>query len=126
MTRVSRSSTKSDYPRLPVRQLRYLFKGLTDLHGVSGYRQFDAISQCLGAIALPALFATRLGKPPVLGDITALLLLAQPPAGRIRARSLLLAPGFCVVHVCNRVVGRHNLATTVYCTLTDKEPQWIP
>jgi len=49
-----------------------LFKGLIGLHGVSGYRQFDAIPPVsTGAIALLALFATRQGKPPFLGDITA-------------------------------------------------------
>src|SRR4051794_39949232 len=55
------------------------------LVGVNGYSQFYAIYVGVRfAQAGLALFAARQGQPPVLGDITALFVLAQP-AGRLAA-----------------------------------------
>ena len=55
------------------------------LNGVNGYSQFYASHVGVwGATALLALFAARQGEPPILGDITAMLVLAQP-AGRLYA-----------------------------------------
>ncbi len=55
------------------------------LVGVNGYSQFYAIYVGVRlATALLALFAARHGELPVLGDITALFLLAQP-LGRLVA-----------------------------------------
>ncbi len=55
------------------------------LVGVNGYSQFYAIYVGVRlAIALLALLAARRGDQPILGDLTALFLLAQP-AGRLVA-----------------------------------------
>jgi hypothetical protein len=70
------------------------------LVGVNGYSQFYAIyvGTRLATAAL-ALLAARQGEPPVLGDITALFVLAQP-AGRFIAAFAIGPPqGFLLV-VC--------------------------
>ena len=55
------------------------------LVGVNGYSQFYALYVGVRlATALLALFAARHGEQPVLGDVTALFVLAQP-LGRLAA-----------------------------------------
>lgn len=70
------------------------------LVGVNGYSQFYAIyvGTRLATAAL-ALLAARQGKPPVLGDITALFVLAQPVGRFIAAFAIGLPQGFLLV-VC--------------------------
>ena len=70
------------------------------LNGVNGYSQFYATHVGVwGATALLALFAARQGEPPVLGDITAMLLLAQPAGRLFAAISFGLPQGF-VLFMC--------------------------
>jgi hypothetical protein len=70
------------------------------LVGVNGYSQFYAIyvGTRLATAAL-ALLAARQGEPPVLGDITALFILAQPAGRMIAACAIGLPQGFLLV-VC--------------------------
>jgi Domain of unknown function (DUF4345) len=70
------------------------------LVGVNGYSQFYAIyvGTRLATAAL-ALLAARQGEPPVLGDITALFVLAQPAGRMIAAFAIGLPQGFLLV-VC--------------------------
>jgi hypothetical protein len=70
------------------------------LVGVNGYSQFYAIyvGTRLATAAL-ALLAARQGEPPVLGDITALFVLAQPVGRCIAAFAIGLPQGFLLV-VC--------------------------
>jgi hypothetical protein len=70
------------------------------LVGVNGYSQFYAIyvGTRLATAAL-ALLAARQGEPPVLGDITALFVLAQPAGRFIAAFAIGLPQGFLLV-VC--------------------------
>ncbi len=70
------------------------------LVGVNGYSQFYAIyvGTRLATAAL-ALLAARQGEPPVLGDITALFVLAQPLGRFIAAFAIGLPQGFLLV-VC--------------------------
>jgi hypothetical protein len=62
------------------------------LVGVNGYSQFYAIyvGARLATAAL-ALLAARPGQPPILGDLTALFILAQP-AGRLVAATIIGLP----------------------------------
>ena len=62
------------------------------LVGVNGYSQFYAIyvGTRLATAAL-ALLAARPGQPPILGDLTALFILAQP-AGRLVAATAIGLP----------------------------------
>ncbi|MCX7292678.1 MULTISPECIES: hypothetical protein [Janthinobacterium] len=70
------------------------------LNGVNGYSQFYASHVGVwGATALLALFAARQGEPPVLGDITAMLVLAQPAGRLFAAISFGLPQGF-VLFMC--------------------------
>ncbi|PJJ21468.1 hypothetical protein SAMN05216517_11074 [Janthinobacterium sp. OK676] len=70
------------------------------LNGVNGYSQFYATHVGVwGATALLALFAARQGEPPVLGDITAMLVLAQPAGRLFAAISFGLPQGF-VLFLC--------------------------
>ncbi|MEF2267587.1 hypothetical protein V3C40_12390 [Janthinobacterium sp. LS2A] len=70
------------------------------LNGVNGYSQFYATHVGVwGATALLALFAARQGEPPVLGDITAMLVLAQPAGRLFAAISFGLPQGF-VLFMC--------------------------
>ena len=70
------------------------------LNGVDGYSQFYASHVGVwGATALLALFAARQGEPPVLGDITAMLVLAQPAGRLFAAISFGLPQGF-VLFLC--------------------------
>ena len=70
------------------------------LVGVNGYSQFYAIyvGTRLATAAL-ALLASRPGQPPILGDITALFLLAQP-AGRLLAATVIGLPQGLLMIVC--------------------------
>jgi hypothetical protein len=70
------------------------------LVGVNGYSQFYAIyvGTRLATAAL-ALLAARQGEPPVLGDITALFILAQPAGRMVAAFAIGLPQGFLLV-VC--------------------------
>jgi hypothetical protein len=70
------------------------------LVGVNGYSQFYAIYVGTRfATAALALLAARQGEPPVLGDITALFVLAQPAGRLIAAFAIGLPQGFLLV-VC--------------------------
>lgn len=70
------------------------------LNGVNGYSQFYASHVGVwGATALLALFAARQGEPPVRGDITAMLVLAQPAGRLFAAISFGLPQGF-VLFLC--------------------------
>jgi hypothetical protein len=70
------------------------------LVGVNGYSQFYAIYVGVRlATAALALLAARQGEPPVLGDITALFVLAQPAGRFIAALAIGLPQGFLLV-VC--------------------------
>ena len=70
------------------------------LVGVNGYSQFYAIyvGTRLATAAL-ALLAARQGEPPVLGDVTALFVLAQPAGRMVAAFAIGLPQGFLLV-VC--------------------------
>ena len=70
------------------------------LVGVNGYSQFYAIYVGVRlATAGLALLAARHGDQPLLGDITALFLLAQPAGRFIAALAIGLPQGFLLV-VC--------------------------
>jgi hypothetical protein len=70
------------------------------LVGVNGYSQFYAIYVGVRlATAGLALLAARQGEQPILGDITALFLLAQPAGRFIAAFAVGLPQGFLLV-VC--------------------------
>jgi len=70
------------------------------LVGVNGYSQFYAIYVGVRlAIALLALLAARRGDQPILGDLTALFLLAQP-AGRLVAAFAIGLPKGVLLAVC--------------------------
>ena len=70
------------------------------LVGVNGYSQFYAIYVGVRlAIALLALLAARRGDQPILGDLTALFLLAQP-AGRVVAAFAIGLPKGVLLAVC--------------------------
>ena len=70
------------------------------LVGVNGYSQFYAIyfGTRLATAAL-ALLAARPGQAPILGDLTALFVLAQP-AGRLVAASVIGLPHGALLWVC--------------------------
>ena len=76
------------------------------LVGVNGYSQFYAIyvGTRLATAAL-ALLAARQGEPPILGDITALFILAQPAARMIAAFAIGLPQGFLLVVCGIELVG---------------------
>ena len=62
------------------------------LVGVNGYSQFFAVYVGLRmAVAALALLAARNGRLPLLGDLTAMFLLAQP-AGRLAAATVIGLP----------------------------------
>ncbi|MCC6069843.1 DUF4345 family protein [Massilia sp. GCM10020059] len=68
------------------------------LVGVNGYSQFFAIYVGVRlATAALALLAARHGDQPLLGDITALFLLAQPAGRFIAAFAIGLPQGFLLV-----------------------------
>jgi hypothetical protein len=68
--------------------------------GVNGYSQFYAIYVGVRlATAGLALLAARQGDQPILGDITALFILAQPAGRLIAAFAIGLPQGFLLV-VC--------------------------
>lgn len=70
------------------------------LVGVNGYSQFFAIYVGVRlATAGLALLAARHGEQPVLGDITALFVLAQPAGRFVAAFAIGLPQGFLLV-VC--------------------------
>jgi hypothetical protein len=70
------------------------------LVGVNGYSQFFAIYVGVRlATAGLALLAARQGQQPILGDITALFLLAQPAGRFMAAFAIGLPQGFLLV-VC--------------------------
>ncbi|MFZ3286671.1 MAG: DUF4345 family protein [Telluria sp.] len=70
------------------------------LTGVNGYSQFYAIYVGVRlATAGLALLAARQGDQPVLGDITALFVLAQPAGRLVAAVAIGLPQGFLLV-VC--------------------------
>lgn len=76
------------------------------LVGVNGYSQFYAIyvGTRLATAAL-ALLAARQGEPPVLGDITALFVLAQPAGRMVAAFAIGLPQGFLLVVCGIELVG---------------------
>ena len=68
------------------------------LSGVNGYSQFYAIYVGVRlATAGLALLAARHGDQPLLGDITALFLLAQPVGRMVAALAIGLPQGFLLV-----------------------------
>jgi hypothetical protein len=68
------------------------------LVGVNGYSQFFAIYVGVRlATAWLALFAARHGDQPVLGDLTAMFLLAQPAGRLVAAVSIGLPQGFLLL-----------------------------
>ncbi|RZA32983.1 MAG: hypothetical protein EOP92_23255 [Lysobacteraceae bacterium] len=70
------------------------------LVGVNGYSQFYAIYVGMRlATAMLALLAARSGKQPLLVDLTALFLLAQP-AGRLAAAFAIGLPKGVLLAVC--------------------------
>ena len=70
------------------------------LVGVNGYSQFYAIYVGVRlATAMLALLAARRGDQPILGDLTALFLLAQP-AGRLVAAFAIGLPKGVLLAVC--------------------------
>ncbi|SFC02714.1 hypothetical protein SAMN05216204_10396 [Massilia yuzhufengensis] len=70
------------------------------LVGVNGYSQFYAIYVGVRlATAMLALLAARQGDQPILGDLTALFLLAQP-AGRLVAAFAIGLPKGVLLAVC--------------------------
>ena len=70
------------------------------LVGVNGYSQFYAIYVGVRlATAGLALLAARHGNQPILGDLTALFLLAQP-AGRLAAAFAIGLPTGVLLAVC--------------------------
>jgi hypothetical protein len=82
------------------------------LVGVNGYSQFYAIYVGVRlATAMLALLAARGGDQPILGDLTALFLLAQP-AGRLVAAFAIGLPKGVLLAVCavELLVGMSLLA----------------
>jgi hypothetical protein len=82
------------------------------LVGVNGYSQFYAIYVGVRlATAMLALLAARGGDQPILGDLTALFLLAQP-AGRLAAAFAIGLPKGVLLAVCavELLVGMSLLA----------------
>ncbi|NML63382.1 DUF4345 family protein [Massilia sp. RP-1-19] len=76
------------------------------LVGVNGYSQFFAIYVGVRlATAGLALLAARHGDQPLLGDITALFLLAQPAGRLIAAFAIGLPQGFLLVVCGLELVG---------------------
>ena len=76
------------------------------LVGVNGYSQFFAIYVGVRlATAGLALLAARHGDQPLLGDITALMILAQPAGRLIAAFSIGLPQGFLLVVSGIELVG---------------------
>ena len=70
------------------------------LVGVNGYSQFYAVYVGVRlATAMLALLAARQGDQPILGDLTALFLLAQP-AGRLVAAFAIGLPKGVLLAVC--------------------------
>ncbi|MFC0251134.1 hypothetical protein [Massilia consociata] len=70
------------------------------LVGVNGYSQFYAIYVGLRlATAMLAYLAARQGDQPILGDLTALFLLAQP-AGRLVAAFAIGLPKGVLLAIC--------------------------
>ncbi len=70
------------------------------LVGVNGYSQFYAVYVGVRlATAMLALLAARRGDQPILGDLTALFLLAQP-AGRLVAAFAIGLPKGVLLAVC--------------------------
>lgn len=70
------------------------------LVGVNGYSQFYAIYVGVRfATALLALLAARRGDQPLLGDLTALFILAQP-AGRLVAAFAIGLPQGVLLAIC--------------------------
>ena len=70
------------------------------LNGVNGYSQFYAIYVGVGlATAGLALLAARHGDAPLLGDVTAMFVLAQP-AGRLVAAATIGLPQGLVLVMC--------------------------
>jgi len=70
------------------------------LVGVNGYSQFFAIYVGVRlATAVLALLAARQGDQPLLGDITAMFILAQPAGRLVAAFAIGLPQGFLLV-VC--------------------------
>ena len=70
------------------------------LNGVNGYSQFYAMYVGVGlATAGLALMAARHGEAPLLGDVTAMFVLAQP-AGRLLAAALIGLPQGLVLVMC--------------------------
>ena len=70
------------------------------LVGVNGYSQFFAIYVCIRlATAGLALLAARHGDQPLLGDLVALFLLAQP-AGRLVAAFAIGLPSGILLVIC--------------------------
>jgi hypothetical protein len=70
------------------------------LVGVNGYSQFYAIYVGVRfATALLALLAARRGDQPILGDLTALFILAQP-LGRLAAAFVIGLPQGPLLAVC--------------------------
>ena len=68
------------------------------LVGVNGYSQFYALFVGVRiATALLALFAARHGEQPVLGDVTALFVLAQPAGRMVAAIEIGLPQGFLLI-----------------------------
>ena len=68
--------------------------------GVNGYSQFYAIYVGVRlATAALALLAARQGDQPILGDVTALFILAQPAGRLIAALAIGLPQGFLLL-VC--------------------------
>ncbi len=68
------------------------------LVGVNGYSQFYAIYVGVRiATALLALFAARHGEQPVLGDVTALFVLAQPLGRLVAAIEIGLPQGLLLI-----------------------------
>ena len=76
------------------------------LVGVNGYSQFYAIyvGTRLATAAL-ALLAARQGELPVLGDVTALFVLAQPAGRFIAAFAIGLPQGFLLIVCGIEVLG---------------------
>ena len=76
------------------------------LSGVNGYSQFYAVYVGVRlATAALALLAARHGDQPLLGDITALFILAQPVGRLIAAIAIGLPQGFVLVVCGIELVG---------------------
>ncbi|HEV7814410.1 MAG TPA: DUF4345 family protein [Janthinobacterium sp.] len=75
------------------------------LNGVNGYSQFYAmvVGVWLATAGL-ALLAARHGQQPILGDVTAMFVLAQP-AGRLIAAVPFGLPQGCLLVVCGMEIA---------------------